>query len=94
MVCGLSAAESLMNTDAVRRPVPVGAKLTVMVQVSPAAIDAPQSFDMIKSPLKFPDGTMPLKVAGAVPTLLTTTDCAALVVPMVWVLKLRLGTDK
>jgi len=41
MVCGLPAASSVMVITPVRVPVAVGVKVTVMVQVPPAATVAP-----------------------------------------------------
>ncbi len=42
MVCGLPAALSVMLTEAVRVPVAVGVKVTLMVQLAPAATEVPQ----------------------------------------------------
>ena len=44
IVCGLPDALSVMLTLPVRVPVAVGVKVTLMLQLPPAATDAPQVF--------------------------------------------------
>ena len=53
-VCGLFVALSVTASDAVRLPVAVGVKVTLMVQLAPAARLVPQLFVWPKSPLLAP----------------------------------------
>ena len=75
--CGLLLALSVIVSEPVRVPVAVGAKVTLIVQLPPAATEPPQLLVWAKSP----DVTMPLTVRVAVPVLLRVTVCGALVVP-------------
>ncbi len=43
-LCGLPAALSVIDSVPVRVPVAVGVKVTLMVQLAPAATEAPQVF--------------------------------------------------
>jgi hypothetical protein len=79
-VCGLPLASSLMLREALRLPVAVGVKVTLMVQLAPAATDVPQVLLWAKSPALVPVIEMPLIVRAALPVLLRVTPCAALVV--------------
>src|SRR5256712_666884 len=54
-MCGLPAALSVMVIAPVRVPVAVGVKVTLMVQLAPAATEVPQVLVCAKSPL----ATMP-----------------------------------
>jgi hypothetical protein len=89
-VCGLPKALSVMLTEAVRLPVAVGAKVTLILQLPPAGTELPQLLDSLKSPAFVPVTAMPVMVKAAVPVLLRVTACAALVVPRIWLLKVRL----
>ena len=79
-VCGLPAALSLMLSKAFRLPVAVGVKVTLMVQLPPAATEVPQLLLCAKSPALLPVSEMPLIVNAALPVLLSVTACPALVV--------------
>jgi hypothetical protein len=50
--------------------------------------------DWIKSPVKFPERAMLLRVAVAVPVLLTVTFCSALAVPIFCGPKVAFEDDK
>ena len=69
-----------MLTAAVRVPVAVGLKVTLIVQLAPAATELPQVFVWAKSPALVPVTEMPLIVSAALPVLLNVTVCAELVV--------------
>src|SRR5215471_8458464 len=75
-LCGLPAA--LSETDSVppRVPVVVGVKVTLIVQLPPAATELPQLLVWPKSPLAL----MLVMLSGAPPVLLRVTGCEALVV--------------
>src|SRR6266851_1832291 len=90
-VCGLPAALSVMLIEAVRVPVAVGAKVTLIVQVAPAATEAPQVFVCAKSPLFVPVMAMLEIINAAVPVLDRLTICTALVLPTRWPPKLILA---
>ena len=82
-VCGLPAALSVMDTLALRVPVAVGVKVTLMVQEAPAASVLEllgQVLVCAKSPLLVPVRPILLMVRAAVPLLVRVTVCAALVV--------------
>jgi hypothetical protein len=72
-----------MDTEAVRLPVAVGLKVTLIVQFAPAATLAPQVFVCEKSPLFVPVMAIPepLKVRVALPVFVKVTLCAELLVP-------------
>jgi len=90
MVCGLPDALSTMLTEPVREPVAVGLNVTLMVQLAPARTAPPQVVVCAKSPL----AEMLVILSDALPELVSVTDCAALGVPTVWELKVRLEGDK
>ena len=71
---------SLMLSEAVRVPVAAGVKVTLIVQLAPAASELPQVFIWAKSPALAPVTEMPLIVRAALPVLLRVTVRAALVV--------------
>ena len=58
-------------------PVTVGVKVTLMVQLPPAATLAPQVLVWAKSPL----AATPVMFKAALPVLYSVTVCGALVVP-------------
>lgn len=78
--CGLLGAESVIATDAVRKPVVVGVKVTLMVQEAPAARVALQVPVTENSALLVPATAMLIPVMLAVPELVSVIDCEALVV--------------
>jgi hypothetical protein len=75
-----------------RDPLAAGEKVTLIVQLAPAARLVPQLFVCAKSPLT----AIELIDADAFPVLCTVTVCAALVVPTLWLGNVRLDgvTDK
>ncbi len=79
-------AESVTAKLPVRVPVAVGLKATEIPQLAPAASVDPQPFEIVKSPEAV---TEVIDTADAV-LLLRVTFCAALVVPTVWLAKVRL----
>src|SRR3990172_5284250 len=79
-----------MLTAPLRAPVAVGVKVTLMVQLAPAARLAAQVVVRAKSPL----ATMLLMVRDAPPGLVKVTSCAALVVPTSRSLNTRLLLDR
>src|SRR5689334_18359024 len=74
----------------VRAPATVGANVTEMLQLAPAATGAPHVFVALKSPVL----EMLLMVSGAVPEFVTVTTCAALTVPTGWPPKAILVFDR
>src|SRR5437588_2072350 len=81
--CGLPLALSVMLTLALREPVAVGVKVTLMVQEAPAArVLEPlgQVLVWAKSPLLVPVKPMLLIVRAALPLLVNVTAWAELVV--------------
>jgi hypothetical protein len=89
---GLFAALSLMDSDALRAPEAVGLKVTLMLQVTPTATLAPQVLVCEKSPVLAPVSVMPapLMSSVAVPVFCNVTVCAVLLVPTIWLAKVKL----
>ena len=81
--CGLPVALSLMATVAVRVPGAVGAKVTLIVQLPPAATELPQLLLWLKSPALLPANTRLVMPKAAFPELVSRMAWAALVVPTV-----------
>ncbi len=81
--CGLSEALSVMLRVPVRVPEAVGVKVTLMLQLAPAATELPQVLVCVKSPLFVPVTAMLVRLSEALPVFESVTDCAALVVPTV-----------
>src|SRR5437016_2908473 len=75
-VCGLPVALSAIVTAPVRVPVAVGVNVTPMVQLAPAASDAPQVLVSAKSPL----AAILVMLRAALPVLVRVTVCETLVV--------------
>ena len=73
---------SLMFSAAVRVPDAVGLKVTLMLQLAPAANELPQVWVCAKFPALVPVIAMLLMVKLAVPVFLSVTVLAALVVPI------------
>jgi hypothetical protein len=92
--CGLPEAESLTLSPAVRVPGAVGVKVRLIVQLAPAARELPQVLDCAKSPALAPVSETPAILTLAVPVLFTVTTWAVLVVPTVWVGKVRLIAER
>jgi hypothetical protein len=86
-VCGLPAALSVIVIKPVLVPVAVGVNVTLIMQLLPPGIPPPQVFVCAKSPL----ATMLPMLRGALPTLRSVTVCGEVVMPTVWLAKLRLA---
>jgi hypothetical protein len=82
-VCGDPAALSATEIEAVRFPADAGVKLTVMVQVAPAASEEPQLLVSPKLPELAPVTEMLLMVSAAVPGLDSVMGSAVAGVPTV-----------
>ena len=80
----------MMVTAPLRVPVAVGVKVTLMVQLAPAATVAPQVFVWVKSPL----AAMLLMLSVALPGLVSVTLWAGLVLPTNWLPKPRLVAER
>jgi len=81
-VCGEPEPLSATLTEAVRDPVAVGLKATLIVQLLPTATVVPQLLVWLKSPGLPPVSETVTPVNGAVPELVSFTLCAAVVVPI------------
>ena len=84
-VCGLPVALSVMVTVAARAPAAAGMKVTLMVQLAPAAtglvaLHVVPAVVMAKSVAFAPAIVNPVIFSAALPVLLRVTVCAALVV--------------
>ena len=75
IACGLVAALSTKVTDPTALPAVVGVKVTLMVQIPPAARDEPQVLVCAKGGV----AVIEPRVRAAVPLFVTVTVCAALV---------------
>ena len=71
---GLLAAPSVMVTEAVRPPLAAGVKVTLMVQLAPAATELPQLFVGAKSLALAPETAMLLTLKAALPELVSVID--------------------
>jgi hypothetical protein len=69
-VCGLPLALSVMLTEAVRLPLAVGLKVTLMAQLLPAATELPHVLVWAKSPALVPVNTRLVMLKVALPELL------------------------
>src|SRR5437879_590249 len=88
-ICGLSAALSVIVTIPVRRPGIVGVKMTLIVQLAPAARLLPQL--LVE---KFKLAAMPSigRIRVALPLFVSVTGIGRLLVPTVWLpVNVRLG---
>jgi hypothetical protein len=79
-----------IEMEAVRLPLAEGVKVTLIVQLAPAATLDPQVLVWAKSPTLAPVMVTLETVKAAFPVLLRVTDFAALVALKVWLPKLRL----
>lgn len=75
---------SVIVSVAERLPVAVGVKVTVIVQLPPAATELPQVLFCPKSPGFVPVNPMLLIVSAAFPVLFKVKVCGLLVVPTIW----------
>jgi hypothetical protein len=89
-VCGLFAALSAIVRLAVRLPVAVGVKVTLIVQLAPVATLDPQLLACAKSPGFVPATAIEEIVRATLPLLVSVTGCEALGVPTAWLLKVKL----
>jgi hypothetical protein len=83
-ICGLPVALSITEREALRGPRPVGAKVTLIWQLAPAASEGADAHVLVwlKSPAFVPAMEMPEIVSAAGPALVSSTDCGELVVPV------------
>ena len=88
--CGLVGSEFVTRKVAVRVPPAVGVKVTLIVQLAPAAKVEPQVVVRAKSPAFVPVKEVTIEVRLVVPMLLRVTTWAELVVPATWLPKVRL----
>src|SRR5208282_4477116 len=88
--CGLAAALSVNVMLPVSVPAAVGVKVTEMVQLALAARLVPQVLVCAKLPV----AAMPLIDRAPAPVFFKVIVCAALVVPTVWLAKVRLVGEK
>jgi hypothetical protein len=88
---GLWETLSVTVTSAVRVPVAVGWKVTVIVQLAPAAMVDPQLVVCAKSPGFVPEISMLEMLTVELPTFVTVLVWAALVVPTAWLPKVTVG---
>jgi hypothetical protein len=93
IVCGLPLALSATLTAAVKEPLAAGVKVTLIVQLPPAATLAPQLLLCAKSLGFAPVSAIPLILKAPLPVLLKVTVWAALVAPTAWLPKARLLAD-
>jgi hypothetical protein len=75
ITCGLLPALSTKVTEPTALPAAVGVNVMLIVQIPPAARDAPQVLVCAKGAV----GVIEVRVRGAVPVLVSVTVCAALV---------------
>jgi len=75
---GLPVALSVMLTEAVRLPLVVGSKVTLIVQLPPAVTETPQVLVSAKSPGLAPASAMPERLSAAFPLLVRV----AVIVPL------------
>jgi hypothetical protein len=98
IVCGLPEALSVMPTDAVRVPLAVGVKVTLIAQLLPAAtlplVGHVVAEVKAKSPGFVPLSAMPVILRAALPVLESVTACAVLAVPTPWAVKVRLAGER
>ena len=71
MVCGLPVALSVRVTAAVKEPLAAGVKVTLTVQLAPAATLAPQVLVWAKLPALAPVSAWLVRVYAALPVLFT-----------------------
>src|SRR5437899_10808540 len=87
--CGLPTASSVMFTAAARAPGPAGVKLTLIMQLAPAATEPAPVGQVLPAGKAKSAGCAPVmgmlvRLSGAPPLLVSVTLCPALVVPTRW----------
>lgn len=92
-VCGLPAALSVTCSFAVRGPMSKGVKVTLIPQALCGGSDKGQLLLWAKSPLSAPIIWIDVMTSGTWLVLLRVAPCELLVVPRVWMPKLRLGGE-
>jgi hypothetical protein len=92
-ICGLPTALSVMVIAALRFPVAAGVKLTLIVQLAPAATELPQVVVSGKSPGSAPVTAMLAMLKVRLPLLVRVTDCAGAVVPTNWLPKVMVVAE-
>jgi hypothetical protein len=88
-VCGLLAALSATVSVPLESPKPVGVKVTLIVQLPPAATLDAHVLVWAKSEL----AAMPWMLSAVSPGFVKITVCGAVVVPMPWPVKFRLAGE-
>src|SRR5882762_441666 len=91
IVCGLAGALSVMLIEAVRLPAAPGVKVTLMVQLAPAATELPQLSVSAKSPVLVPVMAMLETFSAPAPLLVRVTVCAVAATPTLVVLNVKLA---
>lgn len=89
-MCGLPDALSVILRVPVRDPAAVGVNVTFMVQFAPAVTELPQLSVSLKSPL----AAMLVMLKVALPEFVSVAGWAALVLPTVTVLNVRLEGER
>jgi hypothetical protein len=89
ITCGLPVASWISMTLPRHEPATVGVKVTLKVQLAPAASD-----DTHLEAAKSPVAATPVIVNAALPVFVTVTVCAELGVPVVWFPKFKLAWDR
>ncbi len=74
----------MIDTAPVRVPRWVGLKVTLIVQLFPAATELPQVLVWAKSPGSAPVMVILVMLSVAFPVLVSVTGCAELAVPTSW----------
>ncbi len=92
--CGLPVALSVRVRAAVKDPLAAGVKVTLIVQLAPAATLAPQLLVCAKSLGLVPVMAILVMLKAALPVLFRVTDWAALEVPTAWLAKVRLAGER
>jgi hypothetical protein len=93
-LCGLPLASSVKATAALREPLAVGLKVTLILQLPPAVTLDPQPLVWAKSPALAPVMAMLVTIKVEAPELLRVIVCAALVVPTAWLAKVRVAGER
>ena len=85
-VCVPAPPPPVTFSVAVFDPVEVGLNTTLIVQVAPTPTEVPQVLVCENWPGVVPESVMLVIGSATLPVFVTVTDCAALVVPCVWLL--------
>ncbi len=93
-VWGLPMALSVMVTDAVRLPLAEGVKVTLIVQLPPAASELPQVVVSGKSPGLVPVTAALVMLKARLPLFVRVTDCAGVEAPSNWLPKVRVVAER